>query len=130
MRRVVLRLAFLALAAAGCGESTAPPERYLAEVQDLEVPAVAASSDTVHVRFTFTLHGCSGLEAVEIRQTYTGAEFAVWGRGGPPFVECRTLVMQVPVQVDYIVLPHSRAPEFEVVVRQEQADLVRTIAYP
>ena len=129
MRPLLPALALLALATAGCGEPIAPPTRYLAEVQDLEVPATAAPADTVHLRFTFTLRDCGSLEAIEIRQTYTGAEFSVWARPAPPYVDCVAMVFP-PVQVDYLIQPYSRAPDFEVVVRQEGTDLVRTIAYP
>lgn len=121
--------AVAALGAVGCGDTAAPPERYLASVQDLEVPAVAAASDSVRVRFTYSLRDCGGLEAIEIRQTFTGIEFAVWARPASTLVDC--LAMEPPpVAVAYTLLPYSRDATFEVVVRQSEADLVRTIVLP
>ena len=114
-------------AAVGCRDSVSPERLYLAELQDVSVPATAALADSVRVAFAYTL-GCDRLEALEIRRTPESMAVAVWARAvrPDPLADCAFAASRE----ELLLMPFSRAATFEVRFRQAGGDVVRPIVAP
>ena len=57
------------------GACTQPGDRFLAPIEDIQVPAVRAASDTLYVDFTYTFGGCETDGGVSVEKRAGGLEF-------------------------------------------------------
>jgi hypothetical protein len=126
LRAASWRILVLTVAlAAACSSVSAPPERVLVTLFDLEVPATVAPTDTARIGFTFDA-SCGPTPWAEISMRPDLVEVAVW-REVPEFpYPCPAVV--VPARREVSLLPGQRAATVTVRFRQPGGvDSVRTI---
>ncbi len=112
------------LLAGACAETTAPGTRFAVAIDGINVPSVAAPSDTVVVSFRYD--ASCGEREVTLRFKPESLMVAVAGAYPPGGVVCPALIAYAYRSIT--LLPAERSQPFTVIFRQPTgADSVRTI---
>lgn len=124
----LLLSATLVLGAAGCRDTTAP--RTLRTIDQIRVPASAASTDSIHIVFSANTSSCDNDVMVSSTMNDTGMTFSVSAMSGGSCQPGYPPGVYIQPEYSYVVVPPHPVPFTVGFAEPGQPDSVRIVGSP